>query len=289
MDPKPLIGKAAGVVFDDAGEAGGVFDDVALLVAGARDGDGRVEAEAIFAHGFVPVDVAGDDGGVSVKCEACEAGGGGGGDAEEGDEDALRDGRVLIDEDADGAAGAKDAEDFAGGLIFVDGLIAGEAAIAIDERFDAGIFERANEEMERAAVEGVGERGKFPSAHVSGEEEDTFAAGFCGGEIFVAVVDDDGFDAAAVVPGKLRKFTGHPADVADEAAECAAALRVGPIREGEEEIRVGSAAEGRAKDIAEGSEGVAGGAGDGAREKAEEFEDEPGGGELEPGEQAGGL
>ena len=74
------------------------------------------------------------------------------------------------------------------------GRIAGEAAVAIDERVDAGIVERARHVVERKSVERMRERGEFPGADVAGEIEDAFAAALAVEEIFVAVEDDVALD-----------------------------------------------------------------------------------------------
>ncbi len=172
----------------------------ALGVGGGVAGDfeGRVEAEDVAALGFGPEGEAGDDGGSGAGGDFDEGGVGAGLDAEEIDEDAFGEGGVLIDENADGFVRLEGAEDGAGGFLFLDEEVAGEAAAALDERIDAGVVERANDDVHGFGHEGVGEGAEFPIAEMGGGEEDAKAGGFGALEVFEALVANPLGDVGAV-------------------------------------------------------------------------------------------
>jgi hypothetical protein len=146
VHPEPLFGIFADEGFDDFGEFCGVGYDVGLVVTGANQFDGGVEAEDVFAQFRIPHGKAGDYGSVGAQGNAGEAAGGAGRDAEEIDEDALRRGHVGVHEDADGFAGAHSGEQAAHEIVFVDGAVPVHGAVALDEGVDVGIVEGAHDD-----------------------------------------------------------------------------------------------------------------------------------------------
>src|SRR6185312_16235903 len=238
VDPDPLLGMLSNDVFDDFGESLRVFEDIAVGVSGSNQIDGRFEAESIFAEAGVPPAVAGHDGSVGVQCDAREAGRRASRLAEEIDEDAFFAHGVLIGENANGSLSMQDAQKGAGGFVFEDRLIAGEAAIAIDERVDTWIVERAGHVVEREAVESVREGAEFPRADVAGEIEDAFAAALAGEEIFVAVEDDVALDVLFGVAGEAGEFGGHPAEIAEHTAGDGDTLRTGCVGKGKVQVEL---------------------------------------------------
>src|SRR5690348_10264853 len=174
---------SANVIFYDAIETQRVFADVGIFILRTLESDGGTEAEPIFPRRIVPGEKSGNDSGTSASRDAGKSRGGGGGDAEKIHEDAFIERSVLVGKNADCAALVQDAQNGAGGIIFFDGLIAGKATIAIDERVHAGIFDGAREKRQRIAVQSLGERRELPGAHVTGEKENSFGAIASGLEI----------------------------------------------------------------------------------------------------------
>ena len=117
-----------------------------------------------------------------------EGGAGAGFPAEKLDEDALVERRVLIDENADGFACFESFQNAAGGVFFLDDVVAAEGSVALDERVNARIVERADDDVHRRGHPGVGERAEFPVAQVGGGNEDSSALGESGLEVFQAVI-----------------------------------------------------------------------------------------------------
>src|SRR6266403_5863880 len=194
VDPQPLIGIAADEVFDDFGEFCGVGYDVGLVITGANQLDGGIEAQDVFAQCRIPDGKAGDDGGVGAQGDAGKAAGSAGRDAEEIYEHTLWRGHVGVHEDADGFAGAHGGEQTANEIIFVHGAIAVHGAVALDEGVDVGIVVRTHDYRQRMALQRVSEGREFPGSEVSGEIEDAFAASVGALEVFKSVIDDDAGD-----------------------------------------------------------------------------------------------
>lgn len=152
MNPKPLVGVLADYGFELRMNALGVCGDV------ARHGNFRIEAQDVAVFFGGPEGEAGDYGGSAVMGELREGGAGTGFDAEEIDEDALIEGGVLIDENADGVAGLKRFQNSPGSILFLDDVIATEGAVTLDERIDAGIVERADDDVHGRGHPGMCER-----------------------------------------------------------------------------------------------------------------------------------
>src|ERR1019366_1202662 len=70
VDPEPLVGIAADEVFDDLGEFRGIGHDIGLVVAGANQLHGGIEAQDIFSQLRIPHRKAGDYGGVGAQGNA---------------------------------------------------------------------------------------------------------------------------------------------------------------------------------------------------------------------------
>src|SRR5208337_2907502 len=224
VDPEPLVGIATDEVFDDFGEFRCVGDDVNLVIAGANQLYGGIEAQDVFAQLRIPYRKAGDYGGAGAQGNAGEAAGGAGWNAEEIDEHSLRRGHIGVHENADGFAGAHSGEQAADEIVFVDSAVAVHGAIALDQGVDVGIVERAHDDRQRMALQGVGEGGKLPSAEVSGKKQNAFAPCVGALEVFKAVVDDYARDIFAGVAGEEADL-GKLASEGDEfAANQAAAL-----------------------------------------------------------------
>ena len=93
-----------------------------------------------------------------------ERGSGAGFAAEEVDEDSFGGDDVLIDQDADGVAGVQGFQNFAGGFLLVDDVIAGERAAPFDPGVQPRIVEWADHDVHRLGHVGVGERAELPVA-----------------------------------------------------------------------------------------------------------------------------
>src|SRR5579883_2101178 len=184
MHPEPLVRIAAHKVLDHLREALGVGQDVLLVVSGADQGHR----------------------GIGAQGDAGQAAGRAGGHSEEIDEDALGRGHVGVHEDSDGGALLDGAEQFPGGIVLEDGRIAVQGAVAADQGVEVGIIERPHDEVERVAVEGMGEGRELPAPQVSGEEEHALAA--LGGAVKVlkAVIDHDFTHVLCGVAGKPADF-----------------------------------------------------------------------------------
>lgn len=73
MDPEPLIGMGADGGFDGGGAAGGVFEGVAVVVAGGDEGDFGAEAEDVAALGGFPYKEARENGCAGAESDAGES------------------------------------------------------------------------------------------------------------------------------------------------------------------------------------------------------------------------
>src|SRR5208337_2760550 len=243
VHPEPLVGIAAGEIFDDFGELCGIGYDVGLVIAGANQFDCRIKAQDVFAEFRIPQRKAGDDGGVGTQGNAGEAAGGAGGNAEEIDEHALRRGHVGVHENADGFTGAHGGEQAADEIVFVDGAVAVQGAIALNELVDVGIVEGAHDDRQRMTLQRVSESGKLPGSEVAGEKQDAFAASVGALEIFKAVIDDDAGDIFAGV-AREEADLGELASEGDEfAANQAAALAGRHFWEGKSQVAQANAAQ----------------------------------------------
>ena len=271
MDPEPLVGMAAGEVFDDAREELGVGEDVGVEIAGADELERRLEAKAVFAQVAIPEAVTGDDSGVGLQGQAGDTSGGASGNAEEIHEDAIVGEGVEVEKNADRTAGAQDAKNRAHGVGFVHGNVAGKTAVAVDKGVDAGIVERANEKVQWETEESLGGRAELPGTHMPSEIENAFAAVMGGGEVFETVGNDEAVDGGAVEVMEMDEVGGHPTEMTGEMAKDAAATRVGPIREGDAEVDEAGAAQGRTKHVGKTHDKRSKGAGGGARKEFEEF------------------
>ena len=237
MNPEPLIGVLADDGFEDGVEALGIDGRV------AGDLKRRVEAEDVATLPFRPEGEAGDDGGAGAGGEFDEGGVGAGLEAEEIDEDAFGEGGVLIDENTDGFVRLQGTEDGAGGFFLFDEEVAGEAAAALDERVDAGVVERADDDVHRLGHEGVRERAQFPIAEMGGGEEDALACGFSALEVFEAFIANPLRDVGTVDLREAGEGDEEAGDGGEDAIGDGRAL-VGRIA-GEGEIAQGDAAESR--------------------------------------------
>src|SRR5258705_7419789 len=105
------------------------------------------------------------------------------------------------------------------------------------------IVERTHDEMQWVTVQGVGEGGEFPSAHVTGEEQHAFPT--LGGSIKILepVIDNRLAYVLTCISGKQADFGKLAAqrseDVADNFAPCASTL----VGEGQVEVAHPNAAE----------------------------------------------
>ncbi len=263
------------IVFDNFGESLCVFEDIAVGVAGSNQFDGRFEAKTIFAQACVPPAVTGNDGSVGVQRHAREAGRRTSWLAEEIDEDAFCAHRVLVGEDADGSLFMQDAQQRAGGFIFEDRRIAREAAIAIDERVDAGIVERARHVVQRKSVKRMRKRRKLPRADVACEIEDAFAAALAFEEIFVAVEDDVALDILRGVAREAGELGGHPAEIAEHGAGDGGAFFIGPVGECEAEVEFSGLAKFGEERVEQAHDARGESAGECAWQGAEKFQQQP--------------
>ena len=146
MQPEPLVRVTSDVVFDHAREHGGVGDDVSLVVAGAEEFERGIEAQDIFSELAIPGRESRHDRRIRAQGDAREAAGRVRGDAEEIYEYALRRRHVGVHEDADNFAGAHGGEQAADEVVFADGFVAMHGAVALDERVDIGIVQRAHDD-----------------------------------------------------------------------------------------------------------------------------------------------
>src|SRR5271166_2026083 len=161
VDPEPLVGIAADEGFDDLGEFGGVGYYVSLVIDGANQFYGGIEAQDVFAQFRIPHGKAGDYGGVGAQGNAGEATGGAGRDAEEIYEHSLRRGHVGVHENAYGFAGAHGGEQAANEIVFIDGTVAVHGAITLDQAVDVGVVERAHDDRQGMTLQRMKEGGEF--------------------------------------------------------------------------------------------------------------------------------
>jgi len=103
-------------------------------------------------------------------------------------------------------------------LIFLNGRISAEAAVPRNQRIDPGIVDGANQKMQRITKQGLCIRRQFPRAHVSGEEQNSFAARLRRGEILKTIEQHDALDILLRISREVRKFRAHPAELPHHAA-----------------------------------------------------------------------
>src|SRR5258708_4186122 len=204
---------------------------------------GGIETQDVFAQFRIPYGKAGDYGGVGAQGNTGEAAGGAGGDAEEIHEDALGRGHVGVHEDADGFAGFHGGEQAADEIVFVDGAVAVQGAVALDEGVDVGIVEGAHDDGQRMAVQRVSEGGELPGSEVASEKKNSLAAGISAFEVLKAVIDDHLGDIFASVAREEADFSELASERDEFAAEKAAALALRHFGEGESEIAQSDAAQ----------------------------------------------
>src|SRR5271154_2541069 len=217
-----------------------------------------------------------------MESDARDTRGGTRGRAEEIHEDAFLQHGVLIGENSYRALVFEDFQHGARGFILENGLIAGKAAVTVDQSIEARIVDGTRHIVQWETVQGVSEGRKFPRADVAGEVQNAFTTLLAGEEVFVAVEDDELLDILLGVFGKAREFGGHPAEIADHLAGYFAALGVVPFRECEAQIKVGDLAEFVQNRETGARDGGGYGARQGARQGAEDSYDGNGCGVLEP-------
>ena len=237
MHPEPLAGVGADDLFEMSVDAAGV----GFGVAGSMEG--RIELEDVAILFLGPEREAGDDGGARVSGDLGKAGGDAGGYAEEGHEDTFGGGDVLVDQDADGFIGGEGSEDATGVVPFPDDTIAREGAQARGFSIEQRVVESADNNMHRLGEKAVGKGAEFPIAEVGSGEEHAFAVGLGGLEVLETVVTNPGSN----VLGRNRPQTGEGDEQAGQGAK--AAVDDAPagvfikLREGEDDVAPGDAAE----------------------------------------------
>jgi uncharacterized low-complexity protein len=145
----------------------------------------------------------------------------------------------------------------------------------IDERVHAPVGDGPHEKMKGMPVERVREGRELPGAHMTGEEKDAFAATLRGVEIVGAIEQHDAIDALATIFRKLREFAGHPANLANHAANNFFALRDSAIGKCEPEIEQRGAAQRSAEGICGGGKSCPDEARRGPRQKSHSLESRP--------------
>src|ERR1700687_1147776 len=85
--------------------------------------------------------------------------------------------------------------------------------------------------MERVTKQGLGEGREFPCAHVSRQEQDSFAARLGCGKILKSVEQHEALDILFRVARKMGELRAHPAELLHHAAYGRLALLLAPIRE----------------------------------------------------------
>src|SRR5579863_4837881 len=216
-------------LFDDARESRRVLDYIRFLVVRARKLDSRFEPQLISSALLVPRQKSRHDGRVSPQGNAGEAGCGRGRNAEEIHKHALFNIRVLVGEYAYRSAFSENFQDRAGGAVLLNRLIPGATPVIIDKRVHAPVRDGADQKMQRVAVKSLRKRSKFPRAHMPGEKKDALAPAPSLVEILEAVHDNDAFDFLSGVLRELGELSGHPAYLADHAADHELMLRVRAI------------------------------------------------------------
>lgn len=255
VDPEVLFGGFADVFFHECVDACGI----GAVVARGEVFDFGEDVELIGAVGFADAE-EGDDGGAGHGGEAAGGGVGEGGDAEEGEDGGEFGFFALIGCVPDDVAVLECADECAevvhgdGGAEFVD---AAAAHLAGDDAVVGFAEEAAHGEFagEHAATD-------FEGGEVCGEEEDAFAFGFGGLEVFAA----DDFVGWELVVGCPPGDAGfEEADAHGAVVVCGegAALGVGDVREAELEVDV--------DDVSADAEDVAGEPAEGAADGGLEF------------------
>ena len=125
-------------------------------------------------------------------------------------------------------------------------------------------------------VHGEDEGRKLPASEVAGEQEHAFAAGAGMLVVFESVVDDDLVDVVERVLGKVTDLGELTAERGELSAENAGALGSSFVGECHGEIAHADLAQARVEKIDEPAEADADGAGQRARQNAEEFDERPG-------------
>ncbi len=124
----------------------------------------------------------------------------------------------MIGQHADGATRGQHLQHRSGRLVLLDGRVSTEAAVTGDQGVDARVVDGAHQKMKRVAKQGLGEGSELPCAHVSGQEEDTFAARLCRREILESIKQHEALDIPFRVEWKVCELRSHPAKLAHHAA-----------------------------------------------------------------------
>ena len=115
-------------------------------------------------------------------------------------------------------------------------------AIALDQVIDLGIVQRAHDDRERMALEGMGECGEFPCAQMCGEKENSLALRECSLEVLETFIDDNPADVVTRVSREEADFGELASERNIGAAKNASAFALFHFRECEGEIPHANAA-----------------------------------------------
>lgn len=230
VNPKPLAGMLADNLFKDSVQALGIGCRVARYLKW------RMKFEDVSLFVFIPNREAWDDGRSGLGGDLGEGGVGARGGAEEVDEDAFVERRVLIDQDADGFVLMERAQNGSGGVPFGDQVVARKLTALFDHSIDGGIIERADHDVHRLGHQGVGEGAEFPVAEVGGGEEDASASLLGVQKMFQSFVTYPLGNVLAINVRETREDPHQTGDGAENLVGNGAALGGRFLRIGEFEI-----------------------------------------------------
>ena len=274
MDPEPLVGIAADVVFENLCKQLSIRNDVGFAVFGAHQLHRGIEAQPIFLQARVPNGESRNHGGISLQRNSRHPTRGARGVAEEVHEDALLNNYVGVHEDADGFAVAH-GSDKAAGEILVDGFIAVHGAIAAREPVKIRIVERAHYHVERMSVERVRKGGQLPRAQVSGEKQHTFAASQRALVVFESLIDNGLADVLARVSREQANLGDVASEGCKDTVKNLLAFCARLLRKSEFEIPHTDAAQLPMQQIDEPRDGDAGGASQRPGQCADQLDENP--------------
>src|ERR1051326_181617 len=112
-------------------------------------------------------------------------------------------------------------------------------------------------------------RRELPCAQMRGKEQNSFAPGSSGFEVFKAVIDDDPRDIFFGVLRKKAKFRQLPAEMAIKSAQDAMTFGITFLGKGERQVAQAYTAQAAVKNIDDARNGDGASASQGARKRAE--------------------